>query len=90
MFELIHASLVKNQQLADDLNVFTADSKNQSHTPPPTLICTSHIHLLVLQPPSLPPSPTIQPVLKGIVHPKMKILSLITHPHVVPIFFYEI
>ncbi len=24
------------------------------------------------------------PELKGLVHPKMKILSLITHPHVVP------
>ncbi len=23
-------------------------------------------------------------IIKGIVHPKMKILSLITHPHVVP------
>ncbi len=23
-------------------------------------------------------------ILKGIVHPKMKMLSLITHPHVVP------
>ncbi len=28
--------------------------------------------------------PMMQGFLKGIVHPKMKILSLITHPHVVP------
>ncbi len=26
-----------------------------------------------------------RPILKGIVHPKIKILSLITPPHVVPI-----
>ncbi len=26
----------------------------------------------------------IETIIKGVVHPKMKILSLITHPHAVP------
>jgi len=47
-----------------------------------------YFHLANIQPFNFPLSHTFITVtdflLKGLVHPKMKILSVITHPHVVP------
>ncbi|KAL0197700.1 hypothetical protein M9458_006240, partial [Cirrhinus mrigala] len=58
---------VENQQLADDLNV-------PDLHPTPALICTSHIHPTPLQLPSLPPSPTTQPVLEVCVEDVNRVL----------------
>ncbi len=59
----------------DGYSMHTASSSVQLHTTAdsvPSSPASSQLYVLKLH------------IIKGIVHPKLKILSLITHPHVVP------